>query len=652
MYKYNVLNSEFMETDKKCLKCNSNLKTSIYECSDLDGKIVKVKEKNGIYICNQCDSIYNAVNKINSQEEELVYKCSYEEWIDEGMKNNKESFSCKCPNCNGELYTDFCPITSGTEIVSEELEKTSEGNEFVDENGNVVTLCFEFESHFDEYEYICKNCGNVYQGSSEKDLRFQYNLKEREKTEETNIHNENDIMKQEDIVNRDNSLKCPNCNGELEEIYQGNFYFSNEQGEYDEEISKYICKNCGNVYQGRSFIEDETGLELIQSGEIVQKNKIKKRIIIGIIIMFIVCLIAFSIGVINSARNTTSYINMNSTTKISSLNNFIYGVPIKYKEYDGYCECEVPNCLENTFIKTYDEFNSFVKQFGEVTVWNKSKNDWIDVFEYFDKDFFLSQSLAIEVHDGTLSHDTYTVDSVTRKGNQANINIDLESRKYGGIFAPNVEFKFIPLGKDIEYVNFNITTTEINNIQDAGIDYKPVIYLYPSEETNVTVKLGYKENITVSYPDYKDGWNVLAKPNGRLVDLDTNRELYSLYYECKNAIKFDMTDEGFVVKGEEIVPFLEEKLSQLGLSDVEAEEFIIYWLPILTENKYNYIRFATEEEINQNMPLSIDKSPDSIIRVLMIYKGLEEEIEVSEQVLTSPVRKGFTVVEWGVTEIK
>ena len=436
MYKYNVLNSEFMETDKKCLKCNSNLKTSIYECSDLDGKIVKVKEKNGIYICNQCDSIYNAVNKINSQEEELVYKCSYEEWIDEGMKNNKESFSCKCPNCNGELYTDFCPITSGTEIVSEELEKTSEGNEFVDENGNVVTLCFEFESHFDEYEYICKNCGNVYQGSSEKDLRFQYNLKEREKTEETNIHNENDIMKQEDIVNRDNSLKCPNCN----------------------------------------------------SGKDVKKKKLWKKIIVVLLIL-VVLIVGFNY--INDVRNTTSYTNNNSTTNISSTyykngssttnisssNNFVNGKSMRYKEYDGYCECKVPNRLENTFIKTYDEFNSFVKQFGEVTVWNKSKNDWIDVFEYFDKDFFSSQSLAIEVHDGTLSHDTYTVDSVTRKGNQANINIDLESRKYGGIFAPNVEFKFIPLGKDIEYVNFNINTKEINNIEDAGTCYEPVIYL-------------------------------------------------------------------------------------------------------------------------------------------------------------------------------
>lgn len=456
-------------------------------------------------------------------------------------------------------------------------------------------------------------------------------------------------MKQGDIVNRENSLKCPNCNGEIEEIYQGNFYFSNEQGEYDEEISKYICKNCGNVYQGRSFIEDETNLNLLYSGkDIKKKNKVKKTIISIVIVFLIVCLIAFSIGMIN----TTSYTNTNSTTKISSLNNFVNGDSLNYEEKIGFYDGKVPNCIENAFVKTFDELYVFTQQFGKIEVYDEVTKDYTNVLNYFDKDFFSSQSLAIEVHDGTLSHDTYTVDSVTRKGNQANINIDLESRKYGGIFAPNVKFNFIPLGKDIEYVNFNITTTEINNIQDAGTCYKPVIYLYPTEEMNLNVKLGYKENITVSYPEYKNGWNVLAKPNGRLLDLDTNRELYSLYYECDNAIKFDMTDEGFIVKGSEIVPFLEEKLSILGLTDIEAEEFIIYWLPILKENKYNYIRFATEEEINQNMPLSIDKSPDSIIRVLMVYKALEEEIEVSEQVLESPVREGFTVVEWGVTEIK
>ena len=36
----------------------------------------------------------------------------------------------------------------------------------------------------------------------------------------------------------------------------------------------------------------------------------------------------------------------------------------------------------------------------------------------------------------------------------------------------------------------------------------------------------------------------------------------------------------------------------LGLNDREAEEFIVYWLPKLEENKYNLIRFETAEEIN------------------------------------------------------
>ena len=36
----------------------------------------------------------------------------------------------------------------------------------------------------------------------------------------------------------------------------------------------------------------------------------------------------------------------------------------------------------------------------------------------------------------------------------------------------------------------------------------------------------------------------------------------------------------------------------------------------------------------------------------MTFKGLENPIEVEEQKLYTPERKGFTVVEWGGTEIK
>ena len=84
----------------------------------------------------------------------------------------------------------------------------------------------------------------------------------------------------------------------------------------------------------------------------------------------------------------------------------------------------------------------------------------------------------------------------------------------------------------------------------------------------------------------------------------------------------------------------------------EAEEFIVYWLPRLEANKYNYIRFATLDEINANMPLEINPNPDSIIRIMMTFKGLDNPIDVKEQELVTPERNGFVAVEWGGTEIK
>ena len=196
----------------------------------------------------------------------------------------------------------------------------------------------------------------------------------------------------------------------------------------------------------------------------------------------------------------------------------------------------------------------------------------------------------------------------------------------------------------------------INSEEKRVLDYpegvkKPIIYLYPTEETNVTVTLGNPQNLTHTYPKYENSWNVLAKPNGDLIDLKTGKNLYALYWEGINTVESDM-NEGFIVKGEEVVKFLEEKLEILGLNEREQEEFIVYWLPKLESNKYNFIRFQTMEEINKNMPLEIIPTPDTVIRIVMEFKGLENPIEVIEQQLETPLREGFTAVEWGGTEIK
>ena len=189
--------------------------------------------------------------------------------------------------------------------------------------------------------------------------------------------------------------------------------------------------------------------------------------------------------------------------------------------------------------------------------------------------------------------------------------------------------------------------------QSCGIDpswmmlMKPIIYLYPTTETEVNVTLWTPENLSHTYPKYNPyKWrNVIAQPNGDLEDMETWRKLYALYREWK-SYKETNFEEWFVVKWEDTISFLEEKLSILWLNEREAEEFIVYWLPQMENNKYNLIRFETKEEQDENMPLNITPEPDTVIRVMMDWKAIDETIDIPEQELVTPERIWFTVVEW------
>lgn len=192
----------------------------------------------------------------------------------------------------------------------------------------------------------------------------------------------------------------------------------------------------------------------------------------------------------------------------------------------------------------------------------------------------------------------------------------------------------------------------IGNNEENAEEYlseKPVIYLYPQEEMSVSVKLDYQGRFTSTYPAYEDGWRVVARPDGTLLDPETGREFYCLFWEGESEAEYDFSS-GFVIPGDETAVFLEEALGRLGLTEKEANEFIIYWLPRMEENAYNLISFQ-KETYTENAKLMIDPAPDSLLRVFMAWKGLEEPVEIAPQKLDGFERTGFTVVEWGGTEI-
>ena len=76
----------------------------------------------------------------------------------------------------------------------------------------------------------------------------------------------------------------------------------------------------------------------------------------------------------------------------------------------------------------------------------------------------------------------------------------------------------------------------------------------------------------------------------------------------------------------------------------------MYWLPLMEQNPYNIISFQTDIYTDAAQ-LQITPTPDTLIRVFMAWKAADAFTELEEQELTAPERTGFTVAEWGGTQL-
>lgn len=199
----------------------------------------------------------------------------------------------------------------------------------------------------------------------------------------------------------------------------------------------------------------------------------------------------------------------------------------------------------------------------------------------------------------------------------------------------------------IEIKSSTAYSFEIRLESNQDVLLKPVIYLYPTEKTDISVKLNYQGNLTHTYPQYpENGWKVTAEPTGTLWD-EKGMEYYALFWEGIPT-KPIVPKDGFIVAGNETATFLEEKLAYLGLNRREANEFIMFWLPQMENNPYNLIHFAGQT-YEEQVPLEITPQPETTIRVMMLMQPLQAKINFPEQDLTplKKTRSGFTVVEWG-----
>lgn len=350
-----------------------------------------------------------------------------------------------------------------------------------------------------------------------------------------------------------------------------------------------------------------------------RKNKNKeKKINIGLIVVISIICLAIIILIVFGVLVITGY----KSTPLKE-GNFIYlGQEYEEKVSGNY-----------KYIMNEDELDNL---FSDIKI--------------KDLDFNSHNYILLQIPYDECSEENVNLTGYYFDGGKLVVNVEYEAKC--GLCAPSNILYLLEVEKYASSyeVDFNYIAKNSPHC-DPTVAYKPIIYLYPTVEQKVSVKLGNDKFLTTTYPKYNNNWNVVAYPNGTLKDEKTGREYYGLYWEGNQHSAY-VHDTGFVVKGSDTQQFLEEKLEILGLNNREANEFIIYWSSLLENNAYNYIYFETMDEINNYMPLEVEPSPDSIIRVQMDYKPLIKPIKVKEEKIVTPERCGFSVVEWGGSIIK
>lgn len=257
-------------------------------------------------------------------------------------------------------------------------------------------------------------------------------------------------------------------------------------------------------------------------------------------------------------------------------------------------------------------------------------------FEYYSANFSYKDSfLTVDYqYSCSKSHINY---KILHKDSLIAITVDCSGAK--GFYF----YKFSE-GKDITFqVNFKTTSGVFGAVR------KPVIYLYPKQEITVGLKLNFHGQIGNTYPEYKDGWQVLAKPNGDLINQADNSKHRYLFWDGIYDKHMSMSDfsTGFVVSSDETRTFLDSTLTKIGLTDFEKNDFITFWMPIMKQNNYNFVHFMINQECDEVATLDVSPKPDSELRVYMFFKSLDEPIYITPQNLETIDRTGFVLVEWG-----
>ena len=163
-----------------------------------------------------------------------------------------------------------------------------------------------------------------------------------------------------------------------------------------------------------------------------------------------------------------------------------------------------------------------------------------------------------------------------------------------------------------------------NSSGNVAVPEKPVLYLYPEEEMEVTVTLDFDGTLTSTYPAYGDGWTVTARPDGTLTNPATGREYYCLFWEGITEAEYDFS-AGFCVAGEDTAD-----LEQLRQESKEIKDKIDH-----TEERLMQLKNQEQKILKQN---TVKRRKERTHRLITRRPILESFIENAEELTDEEIK--------------
>ena len=224
-------------------------------------------------------------------------------------------------------------------------------------------------------------------------------------------------------------------------------------------------------------------------------------------------------------------------------------------------------------------------------------------------------------------------------------------KKYEEIVCWNYPFK------SGHVVTMNFVSSEKLPDGIMRVEEKPVIYLYPDQTMNISIKLDEAIELTHVYPEYNNQWNVVAHTDG---SIEVNGRTYPyLFWEGKtDNIGLPVSYLGYhgtAVKTDTVISYLENQLAMFGFNSKESTDFITYWGPRLQKKDYAVVNFYVDDIYNKMIGgITIEPKPDVIRRVYMVFQGFDQlpsVVNTGYHNLEPLKREGFVVMEWGGTDL-